>query len=311
MASTKFLEEALSSTDVDESAVSAMVCSLENQLVTSTPTVSQQTNLMTGINQNHVNCSLSNGGTNSVSATLQQQKLNSVSNGATGDSLIENKTITTLGGNIISGAAAQAATVALQQNSTSNVTTNYINNQTLNNLAGKPGDNVKVVYSQVGQTMTTAGTTVLTNNRVTFPNGTIGLPTMNQQQATANLQTIQAKQQPTIVLKTSNAQGVTPGLVTLPMNVTATLPQVNSVGSPCPSSTASAVLSNLQVVNVRTSVAANQQQQQQQKGTTRVVLSAPQMVGARPGAPVSCSTLKPPSKNGNFFFYIKLTLLTN
>lgn len=38
MASAKFLEEALS-TDVDESAVNAIVGSLETQLVTSTPVI--------------------------------------------------------------------------------------------------------------------------------------------------------------------------------------------------------------------------------------------------------------------------------
>jgi transcription initiation factor TFIID subunit 4 len=56
MASAKFLEEALS-TDVDESAVSAIVGSLENQLVTSS------SGAAVAATQNHVNSAISNGGT--------------------------------------------------------------------------------------------------------------------------------------------------------------------------------------------------------------------------------------------------------
>lgn len=64
MASAKFLEEALS-TDVDETAVSALVGSLENQLVTNSSTVlSQPSSSYVSVNQNHVNNSaISNGGT--------------------------------------------------------------------------------------------------------------------------------------------------------------------------------------------------------------------------------------------------------
>lgn len=64
MASAKFLEEALS-TDVDETAVSALVGSLENQLVTNSSTVlSQPSSSYVNVNLNHVNNSaISNGST--------------------------------------------------------------------------------------------------------------------------------------------------------------------------------------------------------------------------------------------------------
>ncbi|XP_031356276.1 transcription initiation factor TFIID subunit 4 isoform X2 [Photinus pyralis] len=264
MASAKFLEEALS-TDVDESAVSALVGSLENQLVTTTSPQSGQTNLGAGINQNHINSAISNGG------TVPSQKHGTIANGdsvnvATTAETTKILTNNALPGTIITGAAAQAATGAVQNQASVG---NYIN-QTVNSLAqaSKANDGVKIVHSQTGQAMTNTGP-VLTN-RVTFPsqsvpNGTINLSSLTPAQtvlqtSTTNVQNIQAKQ-PTFVIKTSAAPTGTPGLVTVPM--TATVPQVNNV------------------VNVRAGV-PNQPQKGQ---AARVVLSAPQMVGARPGAP--------------------------
>lgn len=292
MASANFLEEALS-TDVDESAVSAIVGSLENQLVTSTSTASGQTNLVPGINQNHINSAISNGG------TASSQKHGTIANGesvnvvttAETNKLLANNV---LPGTIITGAAAQAATGAVQNQT---AVGNFINQSTVSSVAQstKPNDAVKIVYSQAGQAMTSTG--AILTNRVTFPpqsvpNGTIGLTTINPQTTqtvlqtnTTNVQTIQAKQ-PTLVIKTSGAPTGAPGLVTVPMNVTASVPQINNVGTPS-SQSSTTVLSNLQVVNVRSGVTA-----QPQKGqAARVVLSTPQMVGARPGAPVSCCTL--------------------
>lgn len=276
MASAKFLEEALS-TDVDESAVSAIVGSLENQLVTSTPAASSQTGSTVVINQNHVNSAISNGG------TVPPQKHGTIANGdsinavttADANKLVTNNSlpgtiITATSGAVVPGVA----------------TTNYISQTTGTAEASKASEGVKIVYSQGGQTMSNTGTII--SNRVSFPaqslpNGTIGLAPITPQTVlqtnTSNVQTIQAKQ-PTLVIKTSGAPGA-PSLVTVPMNVTASVPQVNNVGSPTTQSPN--ILSNLQVVNVRPGVPT-----QTQKGqTARVVLSAPQIVGARPGAPVS------------------------
>lgn len=268
MASAKFLEEALS-TDVDESAVSAIVGSLENQLVTSTPPTSSQTGSTIVINQNHVNSAISNGG------TVAPQKHGTIANGETISAVVNttdvNKQVTN-NAMIISGGAAGA------------VTTGYIN-QSATIEANKSNDGVKIVYTQGqgNQVMSSSGT--ILQNRVTLPNqslpnGTIGIPPQTVLQTNAtNVQTIQNKQ-PTLVLKTSGAPGA-PSLVTVPMNVTSSVPQANNVGSP--STQSPNILSNLQVVNVRPGIPT-----QQQKGQpARVVLSAPQLVGARPGAPVS------------------------
>lgn len=227
MASANFLEEALS-TDVDESAVSAIVGSLENQLVTATPAPAGQPGPAAGVSQNHVNSAIPNGG------TVPSQKHGAVANGD----------------------AVSAPD------------------------AGRAGDAKPAEGAKTGPAMSGA----VAPSRAGFPNGTIGLapitPQTVLQTGTSNVQTIQAKQ-PTLVIKTSAAAGA-PGLVTVPMNVTASVPQVNNVGSPTTQTTPN-ILSNLQVVNVRPGGPA-----QGQKGQpARVVLSAPQLVGARPGAPVS------------------------
>lgn len=302
MASAKFLEEALS-TDVDESAVSAIVGSLENQLVTSTPPAPGQTGSTIVLNQNHINNSsaISNGGTTASNATSgtatpqptqqlqqqpQQQQQQKHGNIANGDSSLtsgainntadgsNNKTTSTVTNNamIISGAAAQTAAAGP-------VTTNYINQSDANN-SKTTAEQVKIVYTQGQGNQVMASTGTILQNRL--PNGTIGLqPQTVLQTATSNVQTIQTKQ-PTLVLKTSGAPAGAPGLVTVPMNVTSTVQQANNVGSP--STQSQNILSNLQVVNVRPGIPS-----QQQKGQpARVVLSAPtQIVGARPGAPVS------------------------
>lgn len=270
MASANFLEEALS-TDVDESAVSAIVGSLENQLVTSTPAAASQTGSTVVINQNHVNSAIPNGG------TVPSQKHGAIANGDTVN-VVTTADVNKLVTNSLSGTIITASSgTGVQQGAP---TTNFTD-------GGKPADQgVKIVG---GQAMTTTGTII--SNRVSFPaqslpNGTIGLAPITPQTVlqtnTSNVQTIQAKQ-PTLVIKTSAAPGTgAPGLVTVPLNVTASVPQVNNVGSPTTQTTPN-ILSNLQVVNVRPGVPA-----QGQKGQpARVVLSAPQLVGARPGAPVS------------------------
>lgn len=268
MASANFLEEALS-TDVDESAVSAIVGSLENQLVTSTPAAPNQTATTVVVNQNHVNSSaIPNGGTAVPSQQQQQQKHGAIANGDTV--------------NVVAAATAPEPNKLVVTNSiitTGPPAANFTD-------ASKPAAAEQSVKIIGGPAMTTTGPAIISTSRVGFPqgaqslpNGTIGLaPITNAQQA---------KQQPTLVIKTSAATGA-PGLVTVPMNVTASVPQVNNVGT-CSSTittqqtTPNTILSNLQVVNVRPGVTA-----QGQKGQpARVVLSAPQLVGARPGAPVS------------------------
>ncbi|XP_022902086.1 transcription initiation factor TFIID subunit 4 isoform X5 [Onthophagus taurus] len=207
MASAKFLEEALN-TQIDESAVSELVGSLENQLGTSTSQASNQNSSAPVLNQNHVN-----GGT-----AVPSQKHGAIANGesvnvvttADGTKILTNNS---LPGTIITATAAQVAAGAIQQTPGGNFV-----NQAQVTIADKVNEGVKIVYSQA-----MSGTGTVLTNRVPFPtqnlpNGTIGL-----QPITTTVQTIQAKPQ-AIVIKTSAAPGSAAGLVTVPM--TATVPQL-------------------------------------------------------------------------------------
>ncbi|XP_057662134.1 transcription initiation factor TFIID subunit 4 isoform X5 [Diorhabda carinulata] len=219
MASAKFLEEALS-TDVDESAVSAIVGSLENQLVTSTPPASSQTGSAIVINQNHVNSAISNGG------TVAPQKHGTIANG---DSISGVNTINANDAN--KQVSNNANAMIIGSNAGGPVTTSYVNQSvTVDSNANKPSDSVKIVYSQGQGNSVMASSGTILQNRVTLPNGTIGIPPQTVLQTNpTNVQTIQNKQ-PTLVLKTSGAPG-TPGLVTVPMNVASSMGQANNQGA--------------------------------------------------------------------------------
>ncbi|ENN73400.1 hypothetical protein D910_10601 [Dendroctonus ponderosae] len=146
MASAKFLEEALN-TDVDESAVSAIVGSLENQLVSSAPHP-QQTN--TVLQQNHVNSPISNGGTGAA-----PQKHGTIANG---DSISGNMT------SVVDKQINNAYMNATQQPT---ITSTY----TLQQNDQKPPEGLKIVYSQGSQ-----GTLIQQRPQQTqLPNGTIGM----------------------------------------------------------------------------------------------------------------------------------------
>ncbi|XP_060519473.1 transcription initiation factor TFIID subunit 4 isoform X2 [Cylas formicarius] len=285
MASAKFLEEALS-TDVDESAVSAIVGSLENQLVTSTPQGPGQTGATLVLNQNHVNSAISNGG------TVAPQKHGTIANGdaISGSAVSVNDASKQMTNNatFITSSAAQTAAGA--------VTTGGYTGNIQDSIKQEA---VKIVYSQsqptaVGQVMSGQGAII--QNRVSMsnqslPNGTIGLSPQTVLQTTPS--NVQQSKQPTIVLKTTGSPAGAPGLVTVPMNaVTSPMAQANNVGSP--STQSPNILSNIQVVNVRPGIPT-----QQQKGQpARVVLSAPQLVGARTGAPQGALLLK--TENGQY-----------
>ncbi|XP_019766486.1 transcription initiation factor TFIID subunit 4 isoform X4 [Dendroctonus ponderosae] len=187
MASAKFLEEALN-TDVDESAVSAIVGSLENQLVSSAPHP-QQTN--TVLQQNHVNSPISNGGTGAA-----PQKHGTIANG---DSISGNMT------SVVDKQINNAYMNATQQPT---ITSTY----TLQQNDQKPPEGLKIVYSQGSQ-----GTLIQQRPQQTqLPNGTIGMAPQTVLSSTASPQ-VPVQKAPTIVLKAGNPGG-TPGLVTVPVN---------------------------------------------------------------------------------------------
>ncbi|XP_044754967.1 transcription initiation factor TFIID subunit 4 isoform X3 [Coccinella septempunctata] len=217
MASAKFLEEALS-TDVDESVVSAIVGSLETQLVTSAPHVSSQSGSSIVINHNHLNSGISNGG------TVVRQKLGTSANDDSMD-VVSTDTNDQVINNAMQMSSGQVQSVG------GTVTTNYIQqNPNSIDTTNKCNEGVRVVYSQGNQTISSAG--AIMTNRVavsgqSLPNGTIGISPHQVLQTSSNIQTLQNKQ-PTLVIKTSGAPVGTPGLVTVPMNVTSSVPQANN-----------------------------------------------------------------------------------
>ncbi|XP_030756237.1 transcription initiation factor TFIID subunit 4 isoform X1 [Sitophilus oryzae] len=255
MASAKFLEEALN-TDVDESAVSAIVGSLENQLGSSTPHSQSQNS---GLQQNHVNSPISNGG------TAAPQKHGTIANG---DSI-----------------SASVSNIDKQMNNAFiNAQPTITSTYTLQQTDQKPPEGVKVVYTQGGQVMGGQGTIVqgrVATPQGQIPNGAIGMaPQTVFGTVPSTVHQVQQLQQkpPTIVLKTTGNPSGAPGLVTVPVNA---VPQSNNgtQGNHTLGVSSQPILSNLPVVNVRPQGA-------QAKGPARVVLSTgPGLVGSRPGTP--------------------------
>ncbi|XP_044733942.1 transcription initiation factor TFIID subunit 4 isoform X2 [Chrysoperla carnea] len=304
MASAKFLEEALRS-DVDESAVNAIVGSLEDQLVTSSPVVSSHQTISSVINQNHLNSAISNGG------NTQKHGV------ANGESVIDSNKInssshiqTTITSNAVSTVVASMSGGAQSiPNSFINQLSTNVSSAQLSNMS-KTNEGIKLVYPPGTQTI---------NNRVTFPsqtlpNGTIGLSPLSQQTVhPIQTSTTNVHKQPAIVIKTSATPG-TPGLVTVPMSVTTSI--VNSVGTSMPVTSMpgvmtiakplnnvvtaggqqtmvatpgqqTAIIPNVQIVNVRPGTP----NQGQKNMPPRVVLGSPHVIGARQG-PITIQSLQ-------------------
>ena len=182
MASAKFLEEALS-TDVDESAVNAIVGTLETQLVTTAPAVSSQQVPSATVNQNHMNSAIANGG------TVSTQK-HGVTNGGSGsvniilssDTNKTNTTSTIQSGNVVHSNVVNTVVASLHgavpASGYINQVTSSATQSSLTNLT-KSHEAVKIVYPAGSQTLTTAGG-VNINSRLAFPagalpNGNLGL----------------------------------------------------------------------------------------------------------------------------------------
>ncbi|XP_031825981.1 transcription initiation factor TFIID subunit 4 isoform X2 [Nomia melanderi] len=257
MASAKFLEEALS-TDVDESAVNAIVGSLETQLVTSTPAVSgHQVSSASVSQQNHqVNSGISNGGT----ITAVQPQKHGVSNGGgatTVNSLMTQevtKSITTstlLPVNVVTSntVAPQVTTQQQQQHTQSAIPpAAYINQVTTNQVTSnqtthipsltKAHEPVKIIYPTVGQVIATTGVANV-NNKLSFPaqtvgqlaNGTLGITSQAVLQTTSNVvtnvssvsetgsQTVASVNKPTGTALVIKTSVAPSGMVSVPMSV--------------------------------------------------------------------------------------------
>lgn len=295
MASAKFLEEALS-TDVDESAVNAIVGSLETQLVTNTPSLPGGGHIATSASNQ--NSSISNGG-----SSVPVQK-HSVANGETINVLFNadvNKCIST---NSLQSSAVNTNathTVVTAQGIVQNTFINQTGTNITQTNAQKANDNVKLVYQQGNQVI---------NNRL-YPAQTVqnGLVPLTQQNVLQTTQSVVNKSQPSIVIKSTNSSSVTAGVVSVPLNTNpamsqmtvsnATVPTVMTLGKQVATGQQALVggsplmSANVQILNMRPGVPVNQGQKSIATMAPRVVIGGPQMVGSRPGTPGVC------------FFYLK------
>lgn len=252
MASAKFLEEALS-TDVDESAVNAIVGSLETQLTSSTPASTvQDTQTLT---QNHIISAISNGGT--------KHEGNLANGGDTVNVSVSGENVQCGDTSATNGANAQPGDgqVKLLQYTQGNAVTVPPNAATATRLAFPPHNGNITNVQQKPQAIVI---------KTTAPNLVMPINSVNTNVTQLN---------------TATVAGVQPGVMTLakPLAQTVAASTQNVVVTP-----QTAVLpGNVQIVNVRPPA-----QQQKTAVQSRVVLSAaPQMVGARPGQPVSLMLL--------------------
>lgn len=248
MASAKFIEEALS-TDVDESAVNAIVGSLETQLVTSAPAASvQQT---AALSQNHINSAISNGGPKhegiangeSVNVVVSADSVSSADNSASnGASQLYDAAKTSVGSDgqmkLMYGQGASAATAQRLSFPA--------HNGNITNVQNKP-------------------------QAIVINPTTCGAPSLVNMPMNTN------------VSQLNSAAGVQPGVMTLAKPLGQAVANTQKV---VVTPQTAVIPGNVQIVNVRPGVP--QAQQQKNAVQSRVVLQAgPQMVGARPGQTVS------------------------
>ncbi|XP_052752445.1 transcription initiation factor TFIID subunit 4 isoform X5 [Galleria mellonella] len=286
MASTEFLEQALS-TDVDENAVNAIVGSLENQLVTSVPSASLHNNIV-----NVIPSQLSNI-TSSASSIIGVQKYN---------------TDQSNNGGIVTGLHSPATNNnASFSNVLASAPSTFVS-QALTGAVSNSGEPLKVLYSQ-SQNLPNS------NNRVTFPTqtlttGCIGLAaSQNQIIHTVPGNTIIPQsvnktitmQNPLVIKQGTSAGqvGMQPGMVTVPMSVNsslpASLPNVMTLNKPGGQNVVvttqnlgtaqSAIIPNVQILNMRAGAPTVAAQKSVATVSPRVVIGAPQVVGARAAAP--------------------------
>ncbi|XP_059059778.1 transcription initiation factor TFIID subunit 4 isoform X1 [Achroia grisella] len=294
MASAEFLEQALS-TDVDENAVNAIVGSLENQLVTSVPSVSLHNNIVNVIPNQLSNI------TSSASSIIGVQKYNTDQSNS---------------GGIVTGLQSSATNSNAPYTSVLASAQSTFIPQTLTGPVSNTGEPIKVLYSQ-------SQNLPISNNRVTFPNQTLGngciglAAPQNQIIHTVPGNTVISQpvnktitmQNPLVIKQgaTTGQVGMQPGMVTVPMSVNssmpASIPNVMTLNKPGGQNVVvttqnlgtaqSAILPNVQILNMRPGAPAVAAQKSVATVSPRVVIGTPQVVGARPAAPgITLQTLQ-------------------
>ncbi|XP_053624137.1 transcription initiation factor TFIID subunit 4 isoform X2 [Plodia interpunctella] len=287
MASAEFLEQALS-TDVDENAVNAIVGSLENQLVTSVPSVALRNNLV-----NVIPGQLSSFTSSANSIGVQKYNAEQISNsGLIPSSAISNSSVSY--NNVLASAPSTFVS------------------QSFSGAISNSGENIKV-FSQAPN--------LANNNRLAYQtqslvNGCINLATSQNQihsvsgnSAVGQSMNKTVTMQPPLVIKqgtTTGQVGMQSGLVTMPLTVSSSMPgsmsnvMLNKPGgqnvvvtSQNLGSAQQALIPNVQILNMRPGAPAVAAQKSVATVSPRVVIGTPQVVGARAAAPgITLQTLQ-------------------
>ncbi|KAG6442800.1 hypothetical protein O3G_MSEX002515 [Manduca sexta] len=278
MASAEFLEEALSS-DVDEKAVNAIVGTLENQLVTSVPSVSQQNTIV-----NIISSQFPGLGSGS-SSMIPSQKC------------VADSSTTGVTSSIYSSGTTNPS---VSCNNARPSTPSTFTPITLTGGVSSFNENIQVIYTEAQS---------LSNpSSVTFPaqplsNGSLGLPPSQCHIISTVVPSDKGvAMQPPLVLKQGSGTGqvgMQPGMVTVPMTVNSSMPTsipnvmtlnkpgaqnvvvtTQNLGSAQP-----AIIPNVQILNMRPGAPAVAAQKSVATVSPRVVIGTPQVVGTRAAAP--------------------------
>ncbi|KAK6627593.1 hypothetical protein RUM43_002555 [Polyplax serrata] len=297
MASEQFLEEALS-TDVDESAVNALVGSLETQLV---PPTSVQSNTDGTVVQNHVNNSISNGGIVQKHGVSNEESEGSVSNAG---GVVPDGSSNTKQTLVRSTSLAHSTVVNTVVTSLSGLPISQIGP----NVITKSSEGVKIVTYPAGNQLGSPQV-VNINNRVSFPqtitlpNGSI--PSSVISSVPSNVQTIVTNSplnksipgainvikvdqgQPsgaTLVIKAPGSGPMTAGSMTLTQGTPGTTAAPGIVTLAKPLMAGQPVGNTVQILNVNAVRPGTPIQGQKGLPQHRVVINSPQVI-SRPGAP--------------------------
>lgn len=298
MASAQFLEEALS-TDVDESAVNALVGSLETQLV---PPASVQSSAEGNVVENHVNNNISNGGIVVQKHGVSSEESEGSVNNAVG--VVSDSNSNTKQTLVRSTSLAHSAVVNTVVTSLSGLPITQIGP----NVITKSSEGVKIVTYPAGSQLGSPQV-VNINNRVSFPqtitlpNGSI--PSSVISSVPSNVQTIVtnstlAKPLPgtigvikvdqgqpsgtTLVIKAPGSGPMTAGSMTLTQGTAGTTAAPGIVTLAKPIMAGQPVGNTVQIVNVNAVRPGTPIQGQKGLPQQRIVINPQQMI-ARPGAP--------------------------
>ncbi|XP_038216225.1 transcription initiation factor TFIID subunit 4 isoform X2 [Zerene cesonia] len=280
MASAEFLEQALS-TDVDENAVNAIVGTLENQLVTSVPSVSSQNNIVNVIPTNNNN-------TSCPSSIIGHKIYNK--DRSDGE---------------IDGANFQSSVPS----ASFNAPTTFSTQRNLNQMLSSNADSLSSEYNQNQIDSRTIAHSIA-NGTVSFPASQAQVIHSVQGGSIPQSVTKTITMQPPLVIKQGTTTGqvnMQTGMMTVPMTVNSSMPNsipnvmtINKPGTQNVVVTTQnmgtaqpAIIPNVQILNTRPGAPAVAAQKSVATVSPRVVIGTPQVVGARAAVPgITLQTLQ-------------------